>query len=191
MFVSESAYWTKGRPAFARRVSGQRQGLSIHNEPLVGYEFVRDTAKLVKEAGLKNVLVTNGSAGEKVLDEILPFMDAMNIDLKCFSEAYYRDVLKGDLGVVKSFIGRSVKSSHVELTTLIIPGENDSEDEMRELSSWVHEVEEEAKRSIPLHVTRFFPRSDYSDRQPTPVEKVYRLADIAREKLRFVFEGSC
>ena len=162
-----------------------------YNEPLVGYEFVRDTAKLIKEAGLKNVLVTNGSAGDRVLDEILPFMDAMNIDLKCFNEAYYRDVLKGDLSAVKNFIGRSAKSCHVELTTLIIPGENDSEEEMRELSAWVHGVEEKAGKTIPLHVTRFFPRSDYSDRQPTPVEKVYRLAEVAREMLEFVYEGNC
>ena len=68
---------------------------------------------------------------------------------------------------------------------------NDSEGEMRELSSWVHEVEEEAGKTIPLHVTRFFPRSDYSNRQPTPVEKVYHLAEVARERLEYVFEGNC
>lgn len=162
-----------------------------YNEPLVGYEFVRDTARLIHEAGLKNVIVTNGSTSDMVLDEILPLTDAMNIDLKCFNADYYKNVLKGDFEATKNFIRRSSKSCHVELTTLIIPDENDSEEEMRELASWVHETEEESGKSIPLHVTRFFPRSDYSDRQPTPVDRVYRLAEVAREKLKFVFEGNC
>ncbi|MCR5499748.1 MAG: radical SAM protein, partial [Acetatifactor sp.] len=96
-----------------------------YNEPLIGYEFVRDTAKLAKEAGLKNVLVTNGMASKKVLDEISPYIDAMNIDLKAFTDYFYRDYIQGDLGMVKDFIEGAAERCHVELTTLIIPGEND------------------------------------------------------------------
>ena len=99
-----------------------------YNEPLVGYEFVRDTARLVHEAGMKNVLVTNGSVSLSVLSEIEDDIDAMNIDLKCFTTAYYKDVLKGDFEMTKAFIKRAAEVCHIELTTLVIPEENDSEE---------------------------------------------------------------
>ena len=162
-----------------------------YNEPLTGYEYVLDTARLVHAAGMKNVLVTNGSVRPWVVDEIGPYIDAMNIDLKCFSTDYYRDILKGDLKATKAFIRQALLYSHVELTTLIIPEENDSDEEMRELSGWVHSLETEYQKKIPLHISRFFPRSVYSDRQPTRVATVFHLADIAREQLEFVYEGNC
>nr|MCR4586447.1 radical SAM protein [Lachnospiraceae bacterium] len=161
-----------------------------YNEPLVSYEYVRDAAKLVQEAGLINVLVTNGSVGLNVLEELAAYVDAMNIDLKCFNDKYYRDVLKGDFEAVKSFITRAAEFCHVELTTLIIPGENDSDEEMEELSEWVHEQELKAGKEIPLHITRFFPRSRYSDRQPTKTGRVYELAAVARRRLKYVYEGN-
>ena len=161
-----------------------------YNEPLVGYEYVCDAAKLVHEAGLKNVIVTNGSVNVHILDEIKPYIDAFNIDLKCFNEAYYKDVLKGDFETVKRFIEKALSFAHVELTTLIIPNENDSEEEMRELSSWIHDLEIKYEKKIPLHISRFFPRSTYSDRQPTSVYKILELAKIAREKLEYVYEGN-
>ena len=163
-----------------------------YNEPLVGYEFVRDTAKLVHEAGMVNVLVSNGTAELPVLEEILPYIDAMNIDLKGFTDRYYSEVLGGDRGMVMRFIERAVKSCHVELTTLIIPGENDSEDEMRQMCDWIAGLEGKTPgREIPLHISRFFPRFHMTDRGPTSVKKVYRLAEVAREKLTFVYTGNC
>ena len=105
-----------------------------YNEPLVGYEFVRDTAKIVHERGMVNVLVTNGTADLQVLGELAPYIDAMNIDLKGFTDHYYNEVLGGDRAMTMSFIEEAVKHCHVELTTLIVPGENDSEDEMREMT---------------------------------------------------------
>ena len=161
-----------------------------YNEPLVGYEYVRDTAKLVHEAGMKNVVVTNGSVNTCVLDELEPYIDAFNIDLKCFNEAYYKNVLKGDFETTKKFIERALSFAHVELTTLIIPDENDTEEEMRELSSWVHELELKYNKNIPLHISRFFPRSTYADRQPTKVQSIIKLAEVAREKLSYVYEGN-
>lgn len=157
-----------------------------YNEPLIGYEFVRDTAKLVHEKGMKNVMVTNGTAELHVLEELAPYIDAMNIDLKGFTSDYYSKTLGGSLDMVKAFIREAVKVSHVELTTLIVPGENDSEDEMHELSSWVAGLSEE----IPLHVTRFFPAFHMTDRGPTDVNKVIRLAEVAREKLKYVYTGN-
>ncbi len=158
-----------------------------YNEPLIGYEFVRDTAKLVTEAGMVNVLVTNGTAETDVLEELLPYIGAMNIDLKGFTVRYYSQVLRGSREQVMRFITRAVKDCHVELTTLIIPGENDSEEEMRELCSWVAEL----GTDIPLHISRFFPRFKMTDREATDVAKIYRLADTAREYLRYVFTGNC
>ena len=157
-----------------------------YNEPLVGYEFVRDTAELVRERGMKNVLVTNGTAEISVLEELLPYIDAMNIDLKGFSEAYYRK-LGGDLETVKRFICRAAENCHIELTTLIVPGENDSEEEMEEEAKWIASVDPR----IVLHVTRFFPRYRMTDRQATDVEQIYRLCDTAGRYLKNVYTGNC
>lgn len=166
-----------------------------YNEPLTGYEYVRDTAKLVHGQGLLNVMVTNGTAELSVLEELAPHIDAMNIDLKGFTESYYRDLLGGDLGMVKDFIREAVKICHVELTTLIIPGENDSEDEMREMTSWIAGLRgakgDTIGKEIPLHISRFFPQFHMTDRRATDVRRIYRLADVAREKLEYVYTGNC
>ena len=161
-----------------------------YNEPLVGYEFVRDTAKLAKKADLQNVLVTNGSATQKVLNQILPYIDAMNIDLKAFTDEFYRNFIGGNFQMVKDFITTATCACHVELTTLIIPGENDSEEEMQELSAWVASLENQTGKKIPLHITRFFPAFKLTDRAPTPVNKIQRLVEVARENLEFVFPGN-
>ena len=157
-----------------------------YNEPLMGYEFVRDTSRMVRERGMKNVLVTNGTAELAVLEEILPFIDAMNIDLKGFTDSYYRK-LGGSLEAVKAFICRAAEACHVELTTLIVPGENDSEEEMEREAEWIASVDPE----IVLHVTRFFPRYKMTDRQATDVETVYRLRDTAGKHLKNVYTGNC
>ena len=157
-----------------------------YNEPLVGWEYVRDTARLVREAGMVNVLVTNGSVTQEVLEELLPFTDAMNIDLKGFRADSYRK-LGGDLETVKAFIRRAAESCHVEITTLIVPEENDSLEEMEEEAQWIASLGGE----IPLHVTRFFPRYHMEDRGPTDIGRVYLLAETARKYLKNVFVGNC
>lgn len=157
-----------------------------YNEPLISYEFVMDCAKLAKEQGLKNVVVTNGYICEEPLLEILPFIDAFNIDLKGFSQRFY-DKLSGDLETVKNTIKMAAKHCHVEVTTLIIPEENDKEEEIKALSGWLSGISPE----IPLHITRFFPRWKMTDRDSTPVKTVYRLAEIARRNLKYVYEGNC
>lgn len=161
-----------------------------YNEPLVGYEFVQDTARLAKEAGLENVLVTNGTATQKILEQILPYIDAMNIDLKAFTDRFYRDFIGGDFQMVKDFITTAAGDCHVELTTLVIPGKNDSEQEMRELSAWVAALENQTGKKIPLHITRFFPAFKLTDRAPTPVNTILRLVEVAKENLEFVFPGN-
>jgi len=146
---------------------------------------VFDCAKLASENGLKNVVVTNGYINEKPLKALLPYIDAFNIDLKSFSPDFYKSI-GGDLEVVKRSIEIASEKSHVEVTTLIIAGENDSEEEIRLLSQWLSSVNPE----IPLHISRFFPAYKMKDRNPTPVSTVLRLADIARESLKYVYEGN-
>lgn len=158
-----------------------------YNEPLVGWEYVRDTAKLAHESGMVNVLVSNGMAELPVLDEILPYIDAMNIDLKSFSETVYRDMLGGDRDTVLRFIEHAAPQCHMEITTLIVPGMNDSETEMRKISGW---IAGHAGEDTVLHVSRYFPRHEYH-RPPTDIGTVYRLADVARESLRYVYAGNC
>jgi pyruvate formate lyase activating enzyme len=157
-----------------------------YNEPLIGFEFVRDCAKAAKAQGLKNIVVTNGYISEEPLMELLPYIDAFNIDLKGFSEEFYHK-LRGDLATVKRTIELAAKVCHVEVTTLIIPGENDSEEEMMELSDWLAGI----RPDIPLHISRFFPRWKMQDREATSVQLVYHLANVARRKLKYVHEGNC
>lgn len=157
-----------------------------YNEPLVGYEYVRDCADAVHARGMVNVLVTNGTVEEKPWREILPLIDAANIDLKGFTDAWYKR-LGGDLETVKRNIAVASEQCHVEVTTLLVPGENDREDEIRALSRWLAGI----RPDIPLHLSRFFPRYRMTDRPPTDVEAVYRLADVAREALLYVYTGNC
>ncbi len=166
-----------------------------YNEPLIGYEYIRDTARLVHEAGMVNVIVTNGTASPEVMHELAPYIDAMNIDLKGFTDRYYNEVLGGSRHMVMDFIAEAVKHCHVELTTLIVPGENDSEDEMRAMTEWIAGLTDAEGRvigrKIPLHISRFFPRFHMTDRRATDVRQVYRLAEVAREQLDSVYTGNC
>ena len=157
-----------------------------YNEPFISYEFVKDCSELLKKIGLKSVLVTNGTVASGALKKILPLIDAMNIDLKGFSQKIY-DYLDGDFETVKNTIQIAAQSCHVEITTLVVPNLNDSEEDMRAESNWIASISKE----IPLHVSRFFPRYKVTDRPPTDVKKVYRLAEVARENLKYVYTGNC
>ena len=166
-----------------------------YNEPLVCWEYVRDTARLVHERGMLNVLVTNGCAETGILEQLAPYIDAMNIDLKGFTDRYYREVLGGDRQMVMTFIREAVKRCHVELTTLVVPGENDSEEEMLRLSEWVAGLQDVSGgrqgREIPLHISRFFPRYRMVEKRPTDVRKVYSLVKAAEKNLLYVYPGNC
>lgn len=159
-----------------------------YNEPLVGYEFVRDTAREVHARGLKNVLVSNGYVNEGPLSRLLPLIDAANIDLKGFTEDFYRWV-GGDLATVKRTIEAmaATPTCHLEVTTLIIPGKNDSPEEIAAAAQWLASLDE----TIVYHITRFFPCHRCQDRPATPVRTVYALADMARQYLPNVYAGNC
>ena len=170
----------------SKQESGNIGVAFTYNEPTVCFEFIRDTSKLLHEAGLKSVVVTNGGLVRKYADELLPHVDALNIDLKGFSNEFYRYV-KGEFDTVKEFIKAAVEHKcHVELTTLAIPTKNDDPEEMEREAEWIASISPD----IPLHLSRFFPRYKVDDLPPTPAETIYRLKDIAQKKLKYVYTGN-
>lgn len=183
VFYSPNALLDQGR----RLVSSGNIGIAFtYNEPLISYEYVRDCARLFRSEGLKTVLVTNGTILEEPLLDLLPEIDAMNIDLKGYSAGYYR-WLNGDLATVKNTIALSAKRCHVEVTALILPGKNDGEAEMDALSAFLASV----RPDLILHVTRFFPRYRVLNLSPTPVETIRRLREVALRHLHTVYTGNC
>ena len=158
-----------------------------YNEPLVGWEFVRDCAREIRARGLANVLVSNGCAECAIVDEIAPLIDAANIDLKGPSQNFY-DWAGGNFHAVRRTI-RTLHDAgcHLEITTLVVPGMNDSDADMDTIAAFVASVSPD----IPLHVTRFFPRFRMADSHPTPVSTIYRLADVAGRRLSRVLVGNC
>jgi pyruvate formate lyase activating enzyme len=169
-----------------RLVSAGNIGVAYtYNEPLISYEFVRDTAICVKEKGLQNVLVTNGYINQPYLKAILPLVDAMNIDLKAYNQDFYHRI-GGNLEIVKRNIELSAAHCHVELTTLIIDGENDSEAEFEAMCDFIRSISPD----IPLHISRFFPRYKYAGKKQTSADTLYRLEKIAAGKLKYVKLGN-
>ena len=159
-----------------------------YNEPLISYEYVMDTARLLREKDLKVVLVTNGCVNDEIADTVLPLTDALNIDLKSFQDDVYRNILGGNLAAVKNFIAKAAEQCHVELTSLIVPGMNDSEEEIRAMTKWIASLPH--GEEIPLHITRFFPRYRMQDRNPTEKAAILKLVEIARQQLKYVFPGN-
>lgn len=181
--------------AFYYRKRGNIGIAFTYNEPLIGWEYILDTARFVRAKGMKTVLVTNGTAERNILLKILPWIDAMNIDLKGFSDDFYRSFVHGSFDMTKRFIETAVRGTgeipgcHVEITTLIIPGKNDTSEMMRAEAEWLASLDS-GKGEIPLHVTRYFPRYRCSI-PATPVKRVYELAAIAGKYLKYVYTGNC
>ncbi|MGQ9707416.1 MAG: AmmeMemoRadiSam system radical SAM enzyme [bacterium] len=156
-----------------------------YSEPLIWFEYLMDAGRMMHEAGIKNVLVTNGMINLEPLREILPLIDAMNIDLKSIRERFYKDYVHGSLAAVLQTIREAKRVCHVELTTLLIPGRNDSADEIEELTDFVASLGQDTV----LHFSRFFPRHR-ADEPMTPLATLERAALIARKKLRYVYLGN-
>jgi pyruvate formate lyase activating enzyme len=168
------------------RVNGNIGLAFTYNEPLITFEYVLDCSQLAKTSGLQTVLVTNGMINPEPLLELLPYVDAMNIDLKAFRPDFYRKICRGDLEAVKKTITTCVGACHVELTTLLIPGLNDDEQEIDDLARWVASLDP----TIPLHMTRHHPANRMAQPGPISLERMDLLAGIARRHLADVHLGN-
>ncbi|GHU53389.1 AmmeMemoRadiSam system radical SAM enzyme [Clostridia bacterium] len=155
-----------------------------YNEPTISFEYVLDCAKLLKEAGLKVVLVSNGQINPSPLAELAPLVDAWNIDVKAWNADFYSRH-GGDFETVKRIVEVASRTAHVEVTTLVIPNENDGGGEIAALAEWLAAISPE----IPYHLSRYFPRYKYEAPQ-TPKETLFRLAEIAKRYLRYVYVGN-
>jgi pyruvate formate lyase activating enzyme len=159
-----------------------------YTEPTIYFELAYDTARMAMEAGLKNVFVTNGYITPEALEVIRPFLHAANIDLKGFREDFYREVCGAKLQHVLDTIRLYKKYGiWIEITTLIIPGHNDSDEELDGIARFIKSVGEE----IPWHVSRFHPTYQLTDQPRTPVETLARARRIGLDAgLRYVYEGN-
>jgi pyruvate formate lyase activating enzyme len=157
-----------------------------YTEPLIWYEYIMDTAKVAKAKGLYNVLVTNGYINEEPLRELLPYVDAMNIDLKSMEDDFYKKICKGKLAPVLRTIELSHQNKiHIEITNLIIPTLNDSDEQIQKLVDFLANLSDR----IPLHFSRYFPM--YKMKIPsTPLETLQKAFLLAKRKLKYVFVGN-
>lgn len=158
-----------------------------YNEPSIWYEYVYNTAKLIKNKNPETnvVVVSNGYIQGDSLKNLLPFVDAMNIDLKAFSEKYYKRICSGRLKPVLENIKIANEKCHVEITTLLVNNENDSEEEVGKIASFLGSID----KSIPLHLSRYFPNYKMEN-PPTEVEKMKKDSEIAEKYLNYVYLGN-
>lgn len=170
------------------QIKGDCLGVAFtYSEPLMWYEYVLDAVGPVRQAGYKNILVTNGFINEAPLKRLLPRIDALNIDVKGFTDRFYRRTVHGSYQpVLRCAVMAREAGCHVEVTTLLIPGLNDSEDELRQLTDW---VAAELGPDTPLHFSRYFPNYRMT-LEPTPMSVLERARDLAREKLQYVYLGN-
>lgn len=158
-----------------------------YNEPTIFIEFVYDTAIIAKQKGLKNVLVTNGFMTKEALEYVAQYIDAMNIDLKSFSDNFYMRICKARLKPVLETIRRAHKKGiHIEITTLLVPDENDSKEELEKIAKFIASIDQR----IPWHISRFFPHYQMQYKPPTPIEKLRQAKKIGEKYLKYVYLGN-
>ncbi len=156
-----------------------------YNEPVVSFEFVLECARKVHERGLVNVLVTNGSVNPEPQDDLMPWIDAMNIDVKSMDPDFYRDICKSRLEPVLEACRKAKAACHVEITNLLIPTLNDSDELIGELVDFVADL----GRETPLHFSAYHPCYKMTI-EPTPIETLLRAYEIGRNKLDYVYLGN-
>ena len=156
-----------------------------YSEPLIHFEYVLNSAKIARKNGLKNVLVSNGYINPEPAVELLEYLDAANIDLKAFTDDFYKKEVGGSLAEVKRFISQAAGKIHLEVTTLVIPGKNDSDEEIESIARFLSGLSPD----IPYHLSCYYPTYKYSI-PPTPPGTVKRLAELAGKYLNYVYLGN-
>lgn len=187
-FKAESRFVSKENLVETALTMRNNIGLAFtYNEPSIWYEYVYDCAKLLKETdpNAAVVLVTNGYISEEPLKKLLPYVDAMNIDLKSFSTKYYNDLCGGSLKPVLKTIEIAAKHCHVEITTLLVSGENDNLHEVEEIAKFINSISHE----IPLHLSRYFPRYKLEN-SPTDINFMIEAEKVAKKHLSKVILGN-
>ncbi len=159
-----------------------------YTEPTIYYELAVDTARLAASEGLKNVFVSNGYMTQQCLEDISPDLHAANVDLKAFSDRFYKEQCGGKLGpVLRTLETMKQLGVWLEVTTLLIPGFNDSKEELAEISQFLADLD----KDIPWHISRFHPTYRLTDIPPTPLESIQRARDLGYEAgLRYVYTGN-
>ncbi|MCU0722970.1 MAG: AmmeMemoRadiSam system radical SAM enzyme [Planctomycetes bacterium] len=168
--------------------AGCRSVSYTYTEPTVFFEYAEEIGRTARARGLKNVFVTNGYQTPEAVAAMAEFVDAANVDLKSFRDAFYRSTCQARLEpVLESIRGMAKAGIHVEVTTLLVTGENDSDEELRDAAAFLASVSPD----LPWHVSRFHPDYKLLDREPTPVERLRRAAEIGGEAgLRYVYVGN-
>jgi len=156
-----------------------------YNEPTIWYEFVLESSKIAKLKGLKNVLITNGYIESEPLAKLIPFIDAVNIDLKGSSPRFYKELCGGTSQQVLETIITADRSCHVEITNLLIPDSNDYNRDIEELCKMIFNI----NANIPLHFSRYYPAYKLH-KDPTPEETMYRAKEIGSRWLKYVYLGN-
>jgi pyruvate formate lyase activating enzyme len=159
-----------------------------YTEPTIFFEFAHDTARLANKAGLKNIFVTNGYMTEQALQTIQPFLDAANVDLKSFRDSYYRDNCEAHLKPVLNTISAMHRMGiRIEITTLIIPRQNDSPGELGDIARFIADLDP----GIPWHISRFFPMYRFQDQRPTPLVTLDKAREIGEQAgLKHIHTGN-
>jgi len=158
-----------------------------YNEPTIWAEFAQETAEIAKEHGLKNIMVSNGYETKETIDFMAPVIDAMNIDLKSMNNDFYVKNCKAMLQPVLDTIKYAKeKGIWIEITTLLIPGENDSKEELEEIAKFISSID----KNIPWHITRFFPMFKMSHKDPTEMQSLYDAEGIGKKYLNYVYVGN-
>ncbi len=193
-FPQENNYRVFGDPLMPETIVNIAKSRKIpsiaftYNEPVVVFEYAYDTFKLAKENNIKTVFVSSGYETKEAIDTIKPYLDAANIDLKAFTDRFYREICGARLKPVLDAIEYSYKKGiWIEITTLLIPGENDSDEEIRDIAKFIASLD----KNIPWHVSRFYPMYKMLDKPPTPIERLKRAYEIGKEEgLNYVYVGN-
>jgi pyruvate formate lyase activating enzyme len=172
----------------AAKTNGCQSISYTYTEPTIFLEYAYDTAVLAHQNGIKNNFVTNGFITKEAQEFIAPYLDAVNVDLKSFREDFYKKICRGSLKPVLDAIERYVSRGILtEITTLLIPGENDSEEEIRDIARFISRL----SRDIPWHISRFHPQYKMNGKSATPVDTIYKAIEIGKsEGLRFIYAGN-
>lgn len=184
-FQHETSLYSPSEIADAAENSGSKLMAFTYSEPVIHFEYILETALIARGKGIKTVLVTNGFLNKEPAEELLSAIDATNVDLKSYNDEFYHNELKGNLQTVLDFIETASRLCHLEVTTLVIPGRNNTIKEIEAIAKFLAKL----NPRIPFHLSCYYPRYKYTIR-PTTYEDLEPLIKIAQNYLEYVYAGN-